>query len=101
MSLLKIDRYKGEENPNWQGGISTETQLMRTCSKTKTWRTAVFKRDNYTCQKCGNKKSGSFNAHHIRSFKNYPELRFEVDNGITLCKDCHYNNGLHKKLKLA
>lgn len=51
------------------------------------WRTTVFARDNYTCQKCGAK--GYIEPHHIKGWSKYPKLRYEVKNGITLCKDCH------------
>jgi 5-methylcytosine-specific restriction endonuclease McrA len=52
------------------------------------WRTAVFERDGYTCQKCG-KHGGELNAHHIKRYSDHPELRLDIDNGITLCKECH------------
>lgn len=59
----------------------------------KLWREAVFKRDDFTCQKCnarnGNGKEVYLEAHHIKSFIKYPKLRYEVTNGLTLCKDCH------------
>lgn len=54
----------------------------------KLWVEAVFKRDNYTCQKCG-KKGCKLEAHHIFNWADYPELRYAIDNGITLCKKCH------------
>ena len=56
------------------------------------WRKEVYKRDGYVCQVCGAK--GEIKAHHILSWKDYPELRFELENGITLCYDCHKK--LHK-----
>lgn len=54
----------------------------------KEWRIAVFERDNYTCAHCG-KVGGNLNAHHIKPYAEYPELRLDINNGITLCEECH------------
>jgi len=68
---------------------------LRSTSKYKQWRQKVFKRDNYTCQKCG-KRGGEIHAHHIKSFKSFPKLRYKTDNGLTLCVECHKKK--HKKV---
>jgi 5-methylcytosine-specific restriction endonuclease McrA len=52
------------------------------------WRIGVFKRDNFTCQAC-EKIGGRLQAHHIQPWVGFKELRYEVNNGITLCVDCH------------
>ncbi len=52
------------------------------------WRRAVFERDSYTCQHC-QQRGGALQAHHIRSWSRHLELRYEVENGLTLCKKCH------------
>ena len=57
----------------------------------KKWRKEVYKRDNHCCQWPGCNKKTGLNAHHIKTWAQYPGLRFLVDNGITLCK-------LHHKL---
>jgi len=54
------------------------------------WRTAVFIRDAFTCQECG-KVGGRLNADHIQPYGQYPELRFALSNGRTLCVACHQN----------
>jgi predicted restriction endonuclease len=55
----------------------------------KLWRKSVYKRDNYKCQWPGCDCNKKLNAHHIKTWSEYPGLRFIVDNGITLCKDHH------------
>lgn len=87
---IKCDRKnkRNENHHNWQGGISTEKEKQRKRIEYKDWRKSVFERDNYTCKMC-NKKGIYLNAHHIKKFSDFPELRFNLDNGITLCKICH------------
>ncbi len=60
------------------------------------WRKDVLKRDNYTCQRCG-AKSARLNVHHVKPFALYPELRLDVNNGVTLCDKCHIQ--VHKELR--
>jgi len=80
--------YQGELNPNWKGGTTKENAILRTVNRYYRWRDKVFIRDDYTCQDCG-KRGGDLEAHHIKSFANYPEARFAVSNGQTLCLHCH------------
>lgn len=56
--------------------------------KLKEWRESVFERDNYICQLCGT-RGGNLEAHHKKSWAKYPELRYKIENGITLCYGCH------------
>ena len=75
-------------------GISLpENRAMRQTEEYREWRTKIFKADNFTCQNCG-VQGGPLNAHHLKSFTQYPELRFDVNNGVTLCRECH--NKFHK-----
>ena len=78
----------GENNGNWKGGISTPNMLERGSKKYTEWRLKCYKKDNYICQCCGDNNI-ILNAHHIYNFSNYPELRYEDSNGITLCENCH------------
>jgi len=80
----------GENHHNWQGGISGWRTVLMNSAAYKAWRNAVYKRDNYTCQLCG-ERNGNLQAHHIQPVRDHKNdlLIFDINNGITLCKDCH------------
>ncbi len=92
----------GENNPNWKGGISKFNERIRKCFLYRQWRSDVFTRDDFTCQKCG-RRGMTINAHHVIPFvliftlndiktfgqaQNCEEL-WNINNGITLCEKCH------------
>lgn len=85
-----LGQNTGEQHHNWKGGVTPINEKIRKSSKYKVWRLDVYGRDNFTCQmpKC-NKKGGDIEAHHIKRFADFPELRFDINNGITLCGKCH------------
>ena len=106
-NLEFIEKHTGENNPNWKGGITDKNNKIRKTVEYKLWRKSVFERDNYTCIWCGkSNKNGErtpLQADHIKSFSQYPELRFAIDNGRTLCIPCHKktNSYLNKYQKNA
>lgn len=80
--------FSGEGGTNWKGGITEAQKRERFCLANDEWRKAVFLRDNFTCQKC-DIRGCKLNAHHVQSWAEYPALRHETSNGITLCEKCH------------
>jgi 5-methylcytosine-specific restriction endonuclease McrA len=69
--------------------VIPEIIKQRVSLRYERWRNEIYKRDNFTCQKCGDSTGGNLNAHHLKGFTKHPELRFNINNGITLCKLCH------------
>ena len=95
----QIGYWKGKKRPDmywfskenhhlWKGGVTPINNIIRKSVKFKEWREAVFKRDDYTCQECLI-RGGKLHPDHIKPFGLFPELRFELSNGRTLCADCH------------
>ena len=64
-----------------------DLSAIRASRSYRRWRKIILKRDNYRCQKCGEKRF--LHVHHILPFSKYPELRLDPKNGITLCVNCH------------
>ncbi len=83
-----IPLIKGENHYAWKDGVTHIYKVIRKSVEYKLWRTAVFTRDNFTCIWCGTKDK-TIKADHIKRFADYPELRFAIDNGRTLCDKCH------------
>ena len=90
-------RQRGIAFEEFEGFATTEQHMARNNTYYKEWVRNVFQRDNYACQCCG-KRGGNLNAHHLYNFAEYEDLRYEVDNGVTLCPQCHlvnYPNSFH------
>ena len=85
---------KGKKCYQWKGGINPINDTIRKSLEYKLFIDSVFARDDYTCQKYGIKGT-KLNVHHVLNFSKYPELRFRVDNGITLSNEAHKE--FHKK----
>lgn len=79
----------GEKHWNWQGGKVEALKVLRNSLDYKQWRKTVFERDDYTCQCCGKRDGSELQADHVKPFAFFPELRFAVENGRTLCVECH------------
>lgn len=77
----------------------TERKRLRNSTEYSVWRKSVFERDNFTCVFCGIRSGQGraviLNADHIKPFAFFPELRFALDNGRTLCKPCHLKTETH------
>lgn len=85
---------RGKKSNLWKGhNNKTAREKSLETLEYKTWRMKVFERDGFTCQKCGIKRCKGnriiLNAHHILPFKDFPEYEMVIDNGITLCSNCH------------
>lgn len=82
-----------KNNPAWKGGVSCINRRIRRSKEYQLWRKAIFERDGYKCIWCGIKsgcgKAVILHADHIKPFAHYPELRLAIDNGRTLCRECH------------
>ena len=77
---------RGENHPGWNPNLN-EDEKVRNSGEYDNWRISVFIRDDRTCQCCGS--TTKINAHHIKAFAFYPDLRLDISNGITLCSNCH------------
>jgi hypothetical protein len=82
----RSESQTGERNHRWLGGVSLFD--IRHTLAYRIWRDQVFQRDNYTCKIC-DERGNKLNAHHLELFAKNEDLRFDINNGETLCYDCH------------
>ena len=90
---------RGEASPHW---IKDRSKLKRYNDENKdrrssiynAWRKSVWLRDNFKCKMSNPDCKGRLEAHHILGWKDYPELRYDINNGITLC---HFHHPMKKK----
>lgn len=87
----------GKRNPNYKDGSSPDRQRLYAGAEWKRVARSVRARDGYRCVRCGAEKQGlrSLHLHHLKPWAGHPELRFDPDNIVTLCKACH--DDAHRK----
>ncbi len=87
----------GATNPNYKDGSSPERQRLYASAEWKRVRRIVFARDGYRCARCHEVRYGArtMHLHHVKRWATHPELRFDPNNLIVLCRDCHH--GEHRK----
>lgn len=91
----------GEKHYRWKGGVTPINEKIRRSIEYKNWHKAVMERDGYVCVIGGKKHGNKVHADHIKPFAYFPELRFELSNGRTLCVECHRKTDTwgHKAIK--
>ena len=84
------EKRSGKNHYKYNFALTDEDRMARDMQngEIRKWRDKVYLRDDYVCQVCG-QKGCKLNAHHLNSWDYYENERFNVDNGITLCENCH------------
>lgn len=86
----KFIKMSGEGHWHYNANLTKEErETMRAFPGYTAWQFDVKKRDKFTCQCCGDKRGGNLVSHHLDGWSVSKEKRLDVDNGVTLCEDCH------------
>lgn len=82
--------YTAEKNWKWITDRSLlKKQEERNGNRHKAWSRHVKNRDGWKCKITNGDCSGQVVAHHILPWRDFIDLRYEVNNGITLCHFHH------------
>ena len=88
----------GEKSPRWiKDRTLIKNDKERGGQLHKYWSKEVKRRDNWKCKLADENCSGKVISHHILSWKDYPELRYIINNGITLCHTHHPRRRVEEK----
>lgn len=83
-------KYKGENNPNFNPQLTSEDRVRgRNFEEYRDWAKLVKQKDNHKCRICNSSPSGKLVSHHLDNYKDFPELRTNIDNGVCLCVEHH------------
>jgi len=82
------DHLVGPVHPNWKGGHSRARGKDYNSPAYRAFRASVLKRDNWKCQDC-KKRGGRLQVHHLKAWGPHPQLRYSIENAVTLCRPCH------------
>lgn len=85
----RVAHFQKENHWNWKGGISNRDIHSLNNPRYVEWRTKVFERDQWKCKISNSDCQGGLQAHHILPWRDYVELRYEINNGIALCHAHH------------
>ncbi|MGI0023168.1 MAG: HNH endonuclease [Nitrososphaeraceae archaeon] len=83
-------RLQGIPVEEWTHFITPENLQYYKSEEFQNWRKSILKRDNYTCQMC-QKRGGELHSHHIKPKGKFWDLRTDINNGICLCRICHFS----------
>ena len=102
LAKMRKSHPRGELSPNWNPDrTQVKSNKDRHYSAAyKDWRSSVFTRDGFKCKICCEKSPVYVEAHHILPWKEYPEHRYQINNGITLCR-AHHPRTRAKEKRLA
>ncbi len=106
-SKIKISAHQqGIKVEEWKRFKLSKNRFLKNTAKYQIWRNVVFLRDNFICKNpncefCENQQGVYLQAHHIKPLSLFPELVFDVNNGITYCRDFHLKSGMHRKMRLG
>lgn len=101
MSKIRLEKYQGVNHPRY---IADRTKLCNQSDRRsyayRNWKKEVYSRDNYKCRISDENCKSILEAHHILNWQDYPELRYKINNGITLCQ-AHHPRGRANEAKLS
>lgn len=90
--ICYLENHQGKNHPNYNPNKTDEERMTNRYQlygeNIKNWRTQIFIRDQKICQVC-HKKERKLNAHHLNGWAWAKDQRFDLENGITLCENCH------------